>query len=136
MARMREHITGLDLFNVIASPCKDLQIPGKSCRITGNINNLFRPDFQNGLQTSAVTSLAGRIHYDQIYLSDFSLLFLVFHISRQDFLRFSRKKLRIFNAVSFGVPFCVLYGGGNDLYAVDFWRNAVRCCRVFQSAGD
>lgn len=61
MARVREHINGLDLTNVIAAFTKDGGVTGKRGRSAGNVDDAFGTHGKDGVKNGPLTAGSWRI---------------------------------------------------------------------------
>ena len=61
MARMGEHINGLDLTNLIAAFTKDGGVTGKRGRSAGNVDDAFGTHGKDGVKNGPLTAGSWRI---------------------------------------------------------------------------
>ena len=92
MARVREHINGLDLTNVIAAFTKDGGVTGKRGRSAGNVDDAFGTHGKDGVKNGPLTAGSWRIKDNDVGADS------VPHKKGQLFSRISTDEFTVFDA--------------------------------------
>ena len=105
---------------LIPSLTQNLQIPCQGGGITAYIDDSVRAHLKHGGKTFLITALAGRVHHNDIRMTQSRIPTPVFCVKfRQYLLCLAHKKLCIVNSVPGRVFSGVRNGLGNDLHTAD-----------------
>ena len=97
MARVREHINGLDLTNVIAAFTKDGGVTGKRGRSAGNVDDAFGTHGKDGVKNGPLTAGSWRIKDNDVGADS------VPHKKGQLFSRISTDEFTVFDVIVPGI---------------------------------
>ena len=99
MARVREHINGLDLTNLIAAFTKDGGVTGKRGRSAGNVDDAFGTHGKDGVKNGPLTAGSWRIKDNDVGADS------VPHKKGQLFSRISTDEFTVFDVIVPGIFF-------------------------------
>lgn len=97
MARMGEHINGLDLTNLIAVFTKDGGVTGKRGRSAGNVDDAFGTHGKDGVKNGPLTAGSWRIKDNDVGADS------VPHKKGQLFSRISTDEFTVFDVIVPGI---------------------------------